>query len=304
MNIKKNNTLNYILYIAITLGLIVGTTSISRATKFTGIENTTLIADSTKTNSNVEQMFITHKVEPKQTYYQLSRIYSVPVKDIINANNNKSLKIGDTVKIPKVKVLQTSKTPTRKKEIENNLEPDIIEYKVGKSETLYAISKRFQVTIDDIKRANGLDSDSIKEGMSLTIYLKGYPKEEVETTLSSVIILPDETDDHQFLDNTTLKPNRYGIRENKERGIGVWLEDLNTGEQTSLALHKTAPVGTILKITNPMNNSITFAKVVGKFADNEDTQNAIVVLSKSVARSIGVLDKKFQIEITYGLPLE
>lgn len=53
-----------------------------------------------------------------------------------------------------------------------------------------------------------------------------------------------------------------------------------------------------------MNRSVTFAKVVGKFGDNEDTQDAIVVLSKSVATSIGVLDRKFQVEITYGIPLE
>jgi rare lipoprotein A (peptidoglycan hydrolase) len=80
------------------------------------------------------------------------------------------------------------------------------------------------------------------------------------------------------------------------------MDSLGDGE--SLALHKTAPIGTILKITNPMNKSVTFAKVVGKFSDNQDTHDAIVVLSKSVATTIGLLDRRFQIELNYGAPLD
>ncbi|MNY63027.1 hypothetical protein D3C86_1999340 [compost metagenome] len=53
-----------------------------------------------------------------------------------------------------------------------------------------------------------------------------------------------------------------------------------------------------------MTRSVTYAKVVGKFNENADTHNAIVVLSKSAAAYIGALDKRFQVEITYGVPLE
>src|SRR5690606_41645785 len=105
------------------------------------------------------------------------------------------------------------------------------------------------------------------------------------------------------IEASAFKPNKSGMRENKEKGVGVWLSDLENDRSTSLALHKPAPIGTILKITNPMNRSVTFAKVVGKFNDNHDTQGAIVILSKSVASSIGILDKRFQVEITYGVPL-
>jgi hypothetical protein len=113
-----------------------------------------------------------------------------------------------------------------------------------------------------------------------------------------VIIIAEK----QPLDLSDFEANKYGIRERKERGIGVWMDSLGDGE--SLALHKTAPIGTILKITNPMNKSVTFAKVVGKFSDNQDTHDAIVVLSKSVATTIGLLDRRFQIELNYGAPLD
>jgi hypothetical protein len=89
----------------------------------------------------------------------------------------------------------------------------------------------------------------------------------------------------------------------KEKGIGIWMENLESGGRSNLALHRTAPVGTILKITNPLTKSVTFAKVVGKFSDTSESRDAIVILSKSAASYIGALDKRFLIEIAYGAPV-
>lgn len=248
------------------------------------------------------QRFLIHKLSPQQTYYQLGRIYNLPVKDIMEANKSKNLRVGDSIKIPRGKAIAAS-SPEKK---ENNgkvlINPqDITEYKVGKSETLYAISKRFDISVDDIKKVNNLSSNTVREGQILKIPNASLPQAPAEPPL---VQLPEIVEEHQPIDDSMFKTNKYGIRENKERGIGVWMSNLSDDNNTSFALHKSAPIGTILKITNPMNRSVTFAKVVGKFGDNEETQGAIVVLSKSVASSIGALDKRFQIEITYGVPLE
>ncbi|MBL1407294.1 LysM peptidoglycan-binding domain-containing protein [Sphingobacterium faecale] len=255
------------------------------------------------------QRYVIHKLTPQETYYQLSRVYGVPVKDIMNTNNKKSLRVGDTVKIPRGKAVtenQATKTLNPIPDRENVLiDPqDVTEYKVSKSETLYAISRRFGISVDDIKKVNGLTSENLREGQILKVPNHSLPAPEPK--IESVIVpeVPPEIQEHQPIDDSMFKPNKYGIREKKERGVGVWMDSLQGDGQTSLALHKTAPIGTILKITNPMNRSVTFAKVVGKFGDNQETQDAIVVLSKSVASSIGVLDRKFQVEITYGIPLE
>lgn len=254
--------------------------------------------------------FVIHKLESGQTYYQLSRIYSIPVKEIIATNNNKGLRVGDTVKIPKgkatvVKPQETKVTIQTPIVATTNNSAEITEYKVGRAETLYSIAKRFQLTVDEIKRYNNLTSNNLREGMILKIPKHNSFVEEVaEDSAPIITALPEIIEEHQPIDDAVFKANRYGIREKKERGVGVWLDSLKGDGQTSLALHKSAPIGTILKITNPMNQSVTFAKVVGKFGDNEDTQGAIVVLSKSAAASVGVLDKKFQVELAYGVPLE
>ncbi len=276
--------------------------------------NTTLEIrlDSVGTENINGKRYVIHKLAAKETYYQLSRIYGVPVNEIMEANNKKSLRIGDLVRIPRGAAIETrptlptsssnNTTSTKKNNAPVLINPnDITEYKVGKSETLFAISRRFGISVPDIKRMNNLTSDSLREGQILKIPNHALPVEVPEVV--EIQPIQDEIEENNPIDDSAFKPNRYGIRETKEKGVGVWLNDLESDDHTSLALHKSAPIGTILKITNPMNRSVTFAKVVGKFNDNHDTQGAIVILSKSVASSIGILDKRFQVEITYGVPL-
>jgi rare lipoprotein A (peptidoglycan hydrolase) len=71
-----------------------------------------------------------------------------------------------------------------------------------------------------------------------------------------------------------------------------------------LALHQTAPIGTVVKITNPMTGKSTFAKIVGKFSQNELSKDAIIVVNKSTADLIGALDRRFQVTLIYGVPNE
>jgi len=253
--------------------------------------------------------FVIHRLASKETYYQLGRIYAVPVKDIMEANNKKNLRAGDTVKIPRGKAAVAPKVDTQKEIVTPVQNPPVAatnqniftEYKVGKNETLYAISRRFSVSVDDIKKTNNLKSNNVREGQILKIPDDSVPQQVVAEEVPQQV--PNVVEEHQPIDDSDFRSNRYGIREKKERGIGAWMESLGNG-QASLALHKTAPIGTILKITNPMNKSVTFAKVVGKFGDNEETHDAIVVLSKSVVTALGLLDRRFLIELNYGVPLE
>ncbi len=260
--------------------------------------------------------FIEHSVSAKDTYYQLSRIYGIPVKDIMNANNKKNLRVGDSVYIP---YKEPEKKPDEKPQVvQNNTNKDreskplgdpngktieakiLTEYKVGSNETLFSIAKRFSTTVDNIKKLNGLNSDTLQEGQTLKI-----PDGEVRViqkeVASSSINLP--IPDNITKEEIEFETNRYGIREKKEKGIGIWMENLESGGRSNLALHRTAPVGTILKITNPLTKSVTFAKVVGKFSDTAESRDAIVILSKSAASYIGALDKRFLIEIAYGAPV-
>ena len=101
-----------------------------------------------------------------------------------------------------------------------------------------------------------------------------------------------------------LNANRFGLYEKNEKGVATWIDDASLDPNKKLVLHRTAPIGTVIKITNPMTNRTTFAKVVGRFTDNESTKDVIIVMTKNVADSLGALDKRIHVNISYGSPGE
>lgn len=257
------------------------------------------------------QEMIIHRIKAKETYFGISRMYNVPVATLIDANRNKPLKIGDTLFVPTGRMhtavhTETSDTVPTTDSIPPITDEEIGEYttyKVGSRETLFSISQRFRISVASIKRANSLVSDSIQNGMLLKVPHNELPEPPVSIVsgpdLSDIIVRDDEIE----LGNSP-PPNRFGIREHNDRGVGVWMDNLNQDSGNMLALHQTAPIGTVIKITNPMTKLTTFVKVVGKFAENAETKDALIVISKSAASQIGVLDRRFQIEIAYGAPVQ
>lgn len=257
------------------------------------------------------QEMIIHRIKAKETYFGISRFYNVPVASLIDANNNKPLKIADTLFVPTGR-MRSNQQPADTEIIESVTDsvPAITDeeigeyttYKVGNKETLFAISQRFRISVASIKRANNLASDSIQDGMLLKVPHKELPEPPSPASsgpnLSDIIVHQEELDD-----NNAPQPNRFGIREHNDKGIGVWMDNLNQDAGNMLALHQTAPIGTVIKITNPMTKLTTFVKVVGKFSENAETKGALIVISKSAASQIGVLDRRFQIEIAYGAPV-
>lgn len=86
-----------------------------------------------------------------------------------------------------------------------------------------------------------------------------------------------------------------------EVGVATWLESGELNQNKFYCLHRTAPVGTIIKIINRMNNNSVFVKVVGVLPDTGDNANVIVKLTQAAAQRIGALDARFTAELNYGL---
>jgi LysM repeat protein len=178
------------------------------------------------------------------------------------------------------------------------------QYKVSAGETLYSIAKRFGTTVEDIIAINKLTS-AIVPGQILQVRSGAPaspppPAATVDTAIAkrdSTYVAPDSLGRH-------LPTNKYGLFEKNEKGVATWIDDTSLDPNKTLVLHRTAPIGTVMRITNPMNNRSTFAKVVGRFTDNESNKDAIIVVTKNVAQSLGALDKRFHVNISYGTPNE
>ena len=266
------------------------------------------------------KQIILHKLDPKESYYSLGRKYNVNPAAIIDFNRNKALKIGDLVKIPTQRPFAQNTAAAAASPVQESIQQDeLITYKVKPKETLFSIAKKFNTSIDDIRKINNLRSSALSVGQTLkirntttSIYTEAVPASPapapVTETPTAPVSSPAENNGEAVDISTNtdrrLPATRYGLKEIKEKGIASWMEDESMDDSKMLALHPTAPVGTIIKITNPMTQKSTFAKVVGKFAENESNKGLIIIITKTAADLIGALDKRFQVNLVYGIPDE
>jgi hypothetical protein len=162
---------------------------------------------------------------------------------------------------------------------------------------MYSIATKYSLTLDQLKAKNNLTTNSLYVGQKLLI--SGQYPVKGEQAADNASLDPDSAD---AIKNPSLRlpPSRYGLSQMDEKGTGVWIIDPDLDSSKMLVLHRTAPIGTIMKITNPMSNRSTFAKVVGKFTENESTKDVIIVMTKAVADALGALDKRFLCNLTYG----
>jgi hypothetical protein len=83
-----------------------------------------------------------------------------------------------------------------------------------------------------------------------------------------------------------------------EAGLAELIEGTE-GNRKYLALHRTAPVGTILKVRNELNNREVFVRVMGKLQDTAPNSKLILKLSRSAYDRLGAIDPRFRVEVTY-----
>lgn len=271
---------------------------------------------------------IEHSVQKKENLNKLAEKYGTTVDEIkrLNNLNSANLRIGQLLKIPAKRenhqgdesnqtpaamhkaeepVVKTHIPPENRykkpeKQPEKNVSTDskpepFILHTVASNETMYSIATRYKMSMDQLKAKNNLPDNSLRIGQKLLISGQ-YPKKN--------IFNPTErhTDSINSITDPELRypASKYGLNQIDEKGAGVWIADPDLDPSKMLLLHRSAPIGTVMKITNPMTNRSTFAKVVGKFTENESTKDVIIVMTKAVADALGVLDKRFYCNLTYG----
>ncbi len=254
------------------------------------------------------KQLILHRISPKESYYSLGRKYGVNPAAIIDYNRNKALNIGTLVKIPTQRPFSSTSVAPSKPNTSPIATDDVLEYAVKPKETLFSIAKKFAVSVQELKDFNKLKTTSLKVGQVLKIKGRVEPVLTTNTVqpIAEITIFKPDTTKTPMAESADvdrkLPAAKYGLREIKEKGLATWIEEAELDAGRMLALHPSAPIGTIIKITNPMTQKSTFAKVVGKFTENESTKGVIIVLTRTAAELIGAADKRFQVSLVYGIP--
>jgi len=215
-----------------------------------------------------------------------------------------------------------------------------VHHTIKKGETLYKISKFYNQPLDQLKSWNQLQGNELKVGQKLVVnYIYQYrkaaetenignsaeqPDPAVKSQASIDVKLPETQEsavsqpaeklvastennpvgyyDDRLLSGSVSKSSTGRmIRQMNETGVASWIMDGEVNQNKYYALHRYAPVGTIVKVTNRMNGKYVFVKVVGLLPDTGDNKNLIIKISQAASNKINVLDSRFQAELSYGI---
>ncbi len=111
-----------------------------------------------------------HIVKRKQTLYSIAKLYNVDINTIVRYNNltSEGISIGQTLLIPVNDDNITKVEETEPKIISGHDTTNYHYVKIKPKETLYHLSKVYNVSINDIKKAN----DGLAEGLKINSIIR------------------------------------------------------------------------------------------------------------------------------------
>ena len=143
---------------------------------------------------------------------------------------------------------------------------------VEKGETLYSISKKFNITIQKLKELNNLDNNNLSVGQKIIYSIDGGKIENNKVS--------DE------------------FSTNRVEGFASSIDGMDDSEKY-LALHKTAKEGTIIFVKNQMNQNMVIVRVIGKLPNTGINEKIDIRLSKIAFEKLNAKDLIIPVELTY-----
>ena len=278
-------------------------------------------ADSIGQEMRGGQRFVKHRVASGETLTALTRRYHVTLDQLTAANPQikNGLGVGQIVYVPRPAAGRATAAAPDKSPSAAVAVP--ARYTVVKGETLFGIARKFQLTPDELIKLNKLPAGgTVRVGQQLILTgtaetaaapatAKTAPVRpaEVEAVPAASAKAPAPDKPAQV---ATVTPDREDEKEDRtpsrasevlarvvESGLGAPIEKSITDKY--LALHKTAPVGTIMQVKNAMNGLSVYVRVIGKLPDTGENNNILVRLSPRAVQKLGTADSRFRVETNY-----
>ena len=261
-----------------------------------------------------------HVVAEKETLFSISRLYGVTVDDIKKWNN-----LTDNALSPGQELVIRNQTTVQPVNIETSPRTAKVTHTVAAKETMYSITRQYGISVEQLREWNGLQNDELKVGQALFVSqpMNGAVKQSTPTqTITQLqtetnpvtqqvtpvvekinvpITAPVEktvTPPAEKTSTIKISESVSGTDEVRETGLAELIEGTE-GNRKYLALHRTAPSGTILKIRNEMNNREVFVRVMGKLPETAPNEKLVIKISKSAYDKLGAIDSRFRVEVTY-----
>ncbi len=227
---------------------------------------------------------VTHTVMAGETMYSLSKKYNSSIEDIKSWNNltGENLSLGQSLIVNYVHTYgnQPAATPEPVKSVKE-------ETPATPAAPVPTKEEGEKKTKKELKKEAKDNEKEVKSSAAPA---------EVANPAPKMATLPANANENAQA-HAAAKPGKPI----DEKGIASWIDDNDINPTKYFALHRTAPAGTIVKVTNRMNNKYVYVKVVGVLPDTGDNNNLIIKISKVAAGKLEVLDARFQAELNYAV---
>lgn len=233
-----------------------------------------------------------NKVEVESTLedfgsiFQISKMLGVDTKEILAYNNissSASIEAKDKIKVP------ISGSQISNKAINDGKGYVLqINHKVNAGETAYRIAKT--ILNQDVKgflKRNDVSESGFKPGVNLVL---GY----INVAGNEIVVKIDADEKDENVEEEKEMPEVIWV---KQKGIAY--VNKNSKSSGKFVLHPHARINSEISIYSPQLKRTVRAKVVGRIPDGTYMNDAGIVMSASTAKSLGALDGRFMVEMTY-----
>lgn len=266
-----------------------------------------VVAQPEKQSAPEQEHSILHAVQQGETLYSISRKFNVSVDSLkaMNGLTSNDLTLGNNLIVGYQKSQEQEQPVITEKP--QKIEVAEHSHVVASSETLYSLSKKYGIGVDEIKALNDLNSNSLEIGQVLVLKKVAEAVKTEDLTKASNEVPEKEapivatvfvtTDNSRFKEK---KETIGNLEKTTEEGFATKIDGTGSTKKY-LALHRFVSIGTIIEVKNRMNNRSIFARVVGKLPETGMNKNVLIRVSKAAFEKLGALDAKIPVEIGYVL---
>lgn len=179
-----------------------------------------------------QEKYIKHKISKGENLTVIAKKYGVKAKDIAEANPNapKVLKLNSILLIPNIYQVSEMKPAETVSNTTTGL------HEIQAKETLWGISKKYNVSVEDLKKANpSLETEGLKIGQQITILSKSIAVSEKPIDDLKIVT------DVEVVVEVQPKETKYAIA----KRYGLTVAEL---EKQNPFIKGKLPVGYVLKI--------------------------------------------------------